>query len=442
MSLIFFFYNLLFPVIFLLLMPWYLPKMFRRGGYNNRFFQRFGIFDKATAERLGKGRLWVHAVSVGEIFIALKFIRRFKERHPEARFILSVTTTTALAIAEKEATPWLEPVANPIDFFLITKSFFQRFKPAAVIAVEGDLWAGRLFFAKKRNIPTALISARLSSRSESRFQAFRWIVASVFNRLDFIGYPTLQDSERWQALGIHPAHSSVTGNIKYDQEGVPLVQPPSDVKEVFAALEWDERDPVFFAASTSHLDEEKIVLEAWRFLRERFPHLRLILAPRHTERRHEIVAFLKEEQFTLALRSEKKINPAEIFLLDTTGELRSWYLTATIVFIGKSLGVAIARGGQNLVEPLVLRRPVLVGPFMDNFQPLVAELLAARGILEVNNAEEIALVTERLLLAPEEAQALTQRGVHALEKHQGAADRTCDAIDELLIKVSSRREAY
>lgn len=426
--------------------------MFRRGGYNNRFFQRFGFFDKTTAERLGKGRLWVHAVSVGEVFIALKWIRSFKARHPEARFILSVTTTTALEIAEKEATPWLEPIANPIDFFFVTNSFFRRFKPIALIMVEGDLWVQRLLRAKKLNIPTALITARLSQRSESRFQKFGWIIRSIFNRLDFIGYPTLHDQERWQALGIHPAHSSVTGNIKYDQEGGLLVQPPADMKEVFATLGWGEKDPVLLAGSTYCLEEEKAVIEAWRSLCQRFPLLRLILAPRHAERRQEIVAFLKEQKMTVALRSEKKTleathasfsdvekSKSDVFLLDTTGELQSWYLAATIVFIGKSLGMKTARGGQNLVEPLALGRPVLVGPFMNNFQPLVSELLSASGILEVHHAQEIELALERLLLAPEESAALVQRGMQVLAQHQGAADRTCIAIEELLKNCSQKK---
>lgn len=433
MSILLFFYNLLFPLVFLFVLPAYLPRMFRRGGYKNRFLQRLGIFDQQTAKRLGKGRLWVHAVSVGEVFIALKFIRRFKERHPEARFFLSITTTTGLEIAEKEASDWLEPIANPIDFFLISNYLLAHFQPSALITVEGDLWVQRLFHAKKRGIPTALISARLSKRSESRFQQFRSIITPVFNALDFSGYPSLQDEERWRAIGIHPARSTVTGNIKFDQEGVAPVVPPADLSEVFASLGWSAHDPVFLAGSTFHITEEEVVINAWLSLRERFPHLRLILAPRHAERRQEICALLQKHQLTGALRSEKNsATSADVFLLDTTGELQSWYLAATVIFIGKSLGVEKARGGQNPVEPLVLGRPVLVGPFMDNFQPVTAQLLAARGILEVKNAEEMAVVTERLLLSPKEAGALVQRGIHVLKQDQGATERTCAALEELL----------
>lgn len=427
-----FFYNLLFPIVFLCALPFYLPRMFRRGGYQDRFFQRFGIFDPATAKRLGKGRLWVHAVSVGEVFIALKFIRHFKKCHPESRFFLSVTTTTALAIAAKETSEWLEPIANPIDFFLITNSVIDRFQPAALITVEGDLWVQRLFHAKKRGIPTGMITARLSKLSQSRFQRFRWVIGPLFSALDFIGYPSLHDAERWHLLGVHPAHSSVTGNIKYDYEGVAPALPPPDIEEIFSALGWRREDPVFLAGSTFHLEEEKVIVKAWSLLRERFPRLRLVLVPRHAERREEIVSFLQEQGLSVALRSSQDPKPSDIFLLDTTGELQSWYCVATVIFIGKSLGMKTARGGQNLVEPLMLKRPVLVGPFMDNFQPLTSELLAVKGILEVTNAEEIALVIERLLLAPDEAKTLVQRGMNVLEPHQGATHCTCEKIAQLL----------
>jgi 3-deoxy-D-manno-octulosonic-acid transferase len=439
MSVLLFFYNLLFPVLFLCILPAYLPRMFRRGGYKNRFLQRLGIFDASTAKRLGKGRLWVHAVSVGEVLIALKFIRRFKERHPEARFLLSITTTTALEIAEKEASDWLEPVANPIDFFLISNYLLTRFQPSALITVEGDLWIQRLFYAKKRGIPTALISARLSKRSESRFKQFRYLIAPIFNALDFIGYPSLQDEERWRALGIAAHENSVTGNIKFDQEGVAPALPPADLSQVFTALGWEINDPVFLAGSTCHLAEEEVVLNAWLSLRERFPDLRLILAPRHAERRHEIVELLKKYELTVALRSEKNSpHSADVFLLDTTGELIAWYVAAKVIFIGKSLGMEKMRGGHNPVEPLVLGRPALVGPYMENFQPLVAHLLAACGILEVKNAEEMALVTERLLLAPEEAVGLVERGMHVLKQDQGATERTCIALEGVFISNKKR----
>jgi 3-deoxy-D-manno-octulosonic-acid transferase len=427
-----FLYNLLFPFFFILVLPSYFPRMLRRGGYHHSFFQRFGIFDRDTVERLGHGRLWIHAVSVGEIFIALKFIKNFHHRHPDARFILSVTTTTGLEIARQEASSWLEPIANPLDFFFVTNTFVKHFQPAALIMVEGDLWPQRLWQCKKRGIPTAIISARLSPRSEERFNRFSKIVAPLFNLLDLICVPSLRDQERWHRLTINRPSFSVTGNMKFDQEGKPSVAGPPDLERIFSELRWSDQDPLFLAGSTADIVEEEEVLQAWISLRLKFPRLRLVIGPRHAERRHELAALFQKYEISLSLRSSMSLLPTDALLLDTTGELKSWYTLATIVFIGKSLGMGKARGGQNLVEPIMLGRPVLVGPYMGNFEPLTSHLIHAEGIIRVNTGKEIAATIEDFILHPEKAQSMVLRANRLLQADQGSVERTSISIERLL----------
>jgi 3-deoxy-D-manno-octulosonic-acid transferase len=432
MKIIQFLYNLFFPLFFILILPAYLPRMFRRGGYHRSFLQRFGIFDRGTAVRIGDGRFWVHAVSVGETFIALKFIKNFHHRHPGARFILSVTTTTGLEIARHEASSWLEPIANPFDFYFVINAFLNRFQPAALIMVEGDLWPQRLWDCKKRAIPTMIISARLSARSEERFRLFRKIVVPLFNLLDLICFSTIQDQERWSRLGITSPHSSVTGNIKFDQEVKSSSLAILDQKKIFEELKWSGLDPIFLAGSTADIGEEEEILKAWMVLRLKFPTLRLVMVPRHAERRHELITLFQKYEIPLILRSTMSLLPTDALLLDTTGELKMWYALATVVFIGKSLGMGKARGGQNLVEPIVLGRPVLVGPFMSNFEPLTSHLIDANGIQRVHSAKEIAAAIENLILHPKEASTMVQRASWLLEGDQGAVERTSICIEKLL----------
>jgi 3-deoxy-D-manno-octulosonic-acid transferase len=430
-------YNLFFPIVFVIILPSYLPRMFRRGSYGLQFFQRLGIFDSTTRTHLGTGRIWVHAVSVGEILIALKWIRCWKEKHPEAHFILSTTTTTALAIAKKQASDWLEPIANPIDFFWISNSFINRFAPSALIMVEGDVWPQRLFYCQKKNIPTAIVTARLSPRSERRLKRFRWIIGPFFNLFNLITLPSAKDQQRWISLGVNPALLKITGNMKYDQQGVSLAEPPKDVDAIFENLGWEKNDLIFLAGSTDNLEEEEILVKAWLALKKKIPQLRFIIAPRYVERRQELVSFFEKQHISTILRSKQPTGHAEVLILDTTGELNSWYMMATLVFVGKSLGVGTAHGGHNPVEPLVLRRPVLVGPSMENFEPLISELLQARGVTEVSSEEEIIRVAERFLVSPEEAAASVERGLQALKKHQGSMDRTCDLLEQLFLGIRS-----
>jgi len=429
-----FLYNLCFPLVFFVLLPLYLPRMLRRGGYRATFFQRLGFFDRITAERIGRGRLWVHAVSVGEIFIALKFINNFRKHHPDSRFILSVTTTTALKIGFQHACLSLEVIASPLDFFFVTNHFLKRFQPAALIMVEGDLWPQRLWRCKKMGIPTALISARLSQRSEKRFKIFRPLVSRLWNLLDFIGFPSMYDQERWSSLGVYGKCSQVTGNLKFDQVSSTSMIRLEDDKGVLAALGWREREPIFLAGSTAGLAEEEEVLKAWLSLKSDLPSLRLVMVPRHVERRHELIALFEKYNVALSLRSRVPLSCADALLLDTTGELQAWYHLASVVFIGKSLGVGGARGGQNLVEPLLLGRPVLVGPFMDNFEPLTSCLLDAKAIKLVHGELEIAAAIRCVLSDPQEAAKMTQRACALLEQDQGSVERTSECVKKTILQ--------
>lgn len=435
-----FFYNLIFPLGVILILPQYLLRMWKRGGFQNQLLQRFGIFDQASLLRIGKKRIWVHAVSVGEILIALKFIQRWKKKHPEARFLLSTTTTTGLAIAHKQASDWLEPIANPIDFFWITNKLLKQFQPAALMMIEGDVWPQRLFYSKKKKIPTALLTARLSPRSEKRMKRFQGMVSSFFNLIDLITLPSTEDQDRWLSLGINAARLQTTGNMKYDQQGIPSVEAPKERESIFKNLGWKVTDPVFLAGSTYNLEEEEILIKSWITLRKKFPDLRFIIAPRYVERRQEITELFKQRGVTVALRSQSHQEIAEALILDTTGELNSWYTVAAFVFVGKTLGVGGAHGGHNPVEPLVLGKPVLVGPAMENFEPLTSELRQARGIAEVRNEQEIVQVAENFLLHPEEATACAARGLMTLQEHQGSIDRTCEAVEKMLC--TARQKSY
>jgi len=297
--------------------------------------------------------------------------------------------------------------------------------------VEGDVWPQRLFYCRKKKIPTAIVTARLSPRSESRMKFFRWLMKPFFNQLDLMTLPSVKDQTRWVSLGIDVSRLKITGNMKYDQERAPSVAPPRDVNEIFKDLGWEKSNPIFLAGSTHNLEEEKILLKAWMELRKKFPTLRLIIAPRYVERRQEILELFKKWGVTFALRSEVPLQSAEVLLLDTTGELNNWYEVATFVFVGKTLGVGGAHGGHNPVEPLVLRKPVLVGPSMENFEPLISELRQARGIVGVCNEQEIIQAAENFLLHPEEGAASVERGLQALEEHQGSVDRTCELVKDV-----------
>src|SRR3954465_6009428 len=198
--------------------------MLRRGGYREKFGQRLGIYDRAVRNRLSDQRpTWLHAVSVGEVNIALKFASALRALEPDLRCVLTTTTTTGFALAGKTAPPWMEVMYTPLDYWPIMRRAFSVICPARIVLVEAEVWPNLAAAAPARRIPLALVNARLSPRSERRYRRFRFFVAPTFRLLDLVCLPEGKDIERWTALGVPRGRINVTGSIKFD----PDIQPES-----------------------------------------------------------------------------------------------------------------------------------------------------------------------------------------------------------------------
>src|SRR5262245_2110549 len=214
-----FIYNLFWPLGILFFLPGYFAKMIRRGGYREKFGQRVGIYDGTVRNRLsGRRSTWLHAVSVGEVNIALKLANALRVLEPDLHCVLTTTTTTGFALARKTAPAWIEVVYTPLDYWPIMRRAFSVIHPARIVLVEAEVWPNLAAAAHARRIPIALVNARLSPRSERRYLRVRFLVASMFRLLDLVCVPELRDVERWTALGIPRNRIHVTGSIKFDSD--------------------------------------------------------------------------------------------------------------------------------------------------------------------------------------------------------------------------------
>lgn len=419
-------YNAAFPFVLLGLLPGFLFRMLRRGKYRHKFGQRFAIYSPRVREKLSPGGwTWIHAVSVGEVLIAQKFIRELKRREPELRVVLSTTTSTGFALANTEKSDWLEPIYNPVDFLWSARAAVKLIRPRRLILVEAEIWPNLTAEAKKQGATLALVNARLSARSEARYRLVRFFVAPVFNQLDLLCVQEPADAGRWEALGVERKKILVTGSIKFDDAGDGAL-PRRDFRPVLRELGVPEDAPVLLAGST-HAGEEKILGEIVLRLRRDFPGVFYIVVPRHAERWRSVRDELAQLGLKVALRTDGGELPAgaDVLLVNTTGELRDWYDTATVVFVGKSL---TAHGGQNPVEAVVAGKAVVVGPNMENFSSLVLQLVRGRGIVQVSDAAGLEAEVKSLLSDPARRSALAAEGVRCLEVHRGATARTCEAI--------------
>lgn len=424
-----FLYQLLFPLAFLVILPCYLARMFRRGGYRRDFGQRFAHYSLELRARFEHGEwIWVHAVSVGELLIALKLLDELHRRHPAWRFALSSTTSTAHALALAEQTDWWVPIYTPVDLSPFVRRALDAVRPRAIVLTESEMWPNFIWTAQRRRIPVVLINARVSPRSARRYLRFASVLRQVTRHLQAVGLQEKSHAALWARLGLSAQRLHLTGSVKYDPAGD--LPPGRDFRPVLAAFGFMPSDPILLGGST-HEGEEEILAQCLRILRTRFPAARLLIAPRHVERTAKIAASLAPSGYRIARRTDPQAGPApDILLLDTTGELRDWYACADAVFMGKSLA---GSGGQNPVEAILAGRPVLFGPRMGNFAALRTALLAVGGAVEIHDAEQLAAETIRLWTDPAYRAKLVENAGRALRPHLGATLRTAELVENVVM---------
>ena len=412
-------YNLLLPVFLVISIPGYLIKMKKRGGFGTGLSERFGIYKKPSSAE-PKGGLYVHAVSVGETFIALKFIREWCKTHDEP-VVLATSTATGHQVARDAALPNVRPLYSPLDVPGLPGRCLKRFEPRAVVLIEAELWPNFAEACHRRHIPMIMVNARLSPRSEGRYAKVRGITRLLFERLSALGAQNDNDKGRFARIGVNPDIITAPGSIKFDVMG----DTPHNLREDFRSIldRLSGGKSIVLAAST-HAGEEALIATAIRKAGA-FP----LIVPRHAERREQVVADLTQAGFTPLLRTAGNI-PTDLpdnvcYVADTTGELRDWTALADAVVIGKSF---LARGGQNPVEAIAAHKPVIIGPDMTNFADLVTLLKKEDAILSCD-APELSASIRQALDGSDATKARTERAYQALHVHSGATQRNVQLVD-------------
>ncbi len=412
------------PFFLIFCLPGYLIKMKKRGGFGTGISERFSIYNRPVEEE-EQGGLYVHAVSVGESFIAMKLIREWQATGNSSPVTLAVSTATAHHIVSAANLPHTRLIYAPLDIPIIVERCLNRFRPSRVALIEAELWPHFAECCHRRGIPLCILNARLSPRSERRYKGVRPITRALFCRLNALGAQNERDAERFAGIGIEPSIIEVTGSIKFDilADTVPTLR--EDMANTLSSLSGGS--PIILAAST-HAGEEQLLADAIRKAGG-FP----LIIPRHEERREEVLRDLRGIGFTPLLRSQHLAENTSLpqnydcYIADTTGELRDWTQHAQLVIIGKSF---LSKGGQNPVEAIAARIPVIAGPDMSNFADLVTLLEEKDGIYR-STVETLYRDIEQLLQHPEQSKQQCEQAYAALSYHQGATERSVTLLTQL-----------
>lgn len=408
-------YRLTLPLLFIAAFPGWIVKMLRRGGFGTRLGERAAIYT-TPLEGEPSGAVHVHAVSVGEVFLALKLIRQWLINEPERRFVLATGTATGHAVATAANLAGLRVTYSPLDFPSMVRRYLNRFEPSQIVLIEAEVWPHLLLASRARSIPVRLVNARMSPRSARRFARFAAWLRPIYRLLDAVAIQEPADAAIWETLGIPRQKIHDTGSLKFDPGSGELPTPRPEFQKILDAF--GANRPVVLAAST-HAGEEAWIAKA---IRAADPTALAVIVPRHAERRAEVKAELENAGFEAVLSSKfapPHQSEAACLVVDTTGELRDWTAHARAVIIGKSF---LSTGGQNPCEAILAGKPVICGPHMENFQPLVSRLIATGGALVANDSEELARAI-LTALDPQKSQVLTQHATALLAHHAGATQR-------------------
>ncbi|TDI13017.1 MAG: 3-deoxy-D-manno-octulosonic acid transferase [Acidobacteria bacterium] len=407
-----------------------LPYLLLRGGWGAASWQAWRERLGHLPERTNPHRLtgiWIQAVSVGEVRLAATLLPALKERVAEARFYLSTTTPTGWEVAKSSPALAVDTLLYfPLDLSRCVRRTMDRLQPALFIALETEIWPNLLRLLARREVPAVIVNGRISPQAFGRYRPFRRFFRRVLAHVDLALMQTEEDARRIESLGMPPERVHVVGNLKYD-----LPEPATDNDPLPASMGIRPGETVFIAGSTMD-GEEEILLEAFEAVAGSCNDPLLVLAPRHPQRFDEVAEILSRRRIPYLRRSRQgteNVPGRRVILLDTLGELSRLYGRGRVVFVGGSL---VNRGGHNILEPAVYGRPVIFGPYMENFQDIADRMIRGGGGFRVNGVEELADVMKRLVTDETFFLRAGAAAREVVDANRGALQRTLERLEPYL----------
>ena len=407
------------------LLPWILRSRKRRKTVR----QRLGLIRMYRSGPGDRRRIWVHALSVGEVISSVPLVTAIRKAYPDREIFFSASTLTGFETARREFQGGVTALFYfPYDLIFSVKRVLGAVNPEALVIVETDLWPNFLFEAARRGIPVFLVNSRLSDSSFAGYRRFRFFFKPVFDTLTRICTQTRVDADRFQRLGVLEGKIAVTGNVKFDNPIEPLSEADIDALRRQSGIGPDRR--VWVAGST-HDGEEAILLAAFKRLRRSFQKLFLILAPRNPDRAPRVCDIARGLGLcveTLSAAEADHSKPAgEVLVVDRIGLLKRLYGVGEVAFVGGSL---VEVGGHNFLEPAAHGKPVIFGPHVSAFTEISRMLLQGGGAVPVSGEEDLHDALAGLLANPVRAREMGKRGRKVFERNRGSVDRTVSVIRE------------
>ena len=400
------------------------------------------LFQQECLERFGPfqppknlNTIWFHVVSVGETNAAQPLIEHYLKLGHSV--LVTNTTKTGQARAkslfyEKYSTLF-QAVYLPVDQKPLLKQFFELYQPKILALVETEIWPNLIAQAKQKQIPCILLNARLSEKSAKGYDKVRRLTQPMLQQLTWLLAQDITTQQRYVDLGLDQSKSQVVGNIKFD------ISAPNSFIEQAEQLkqEWQLEKRQIITLASTHAPEEEQLLKQLQLHLNSNPHLLCMVVPRHPERFDEVYKICQSLNLNTQRRSLKQPIQidTQVFLADSMGEMWLWYALSQACFVGGSLNEP--GGGHNILEPMVLNIPTVIGPRYFNFQSIVDEFVAAQGILIGENAAQVAQQLLSCLDDPLQTQQQVAHAQQVLQRNKGSLQKHIQLLDHYLQQTAS-----
>ena len=428
MAAVYLIYSLLLALGLLLSSPWWIVQAIRQGKYRAGLRERLGVVPERLRLGANERRIWVHAVSVGEVLAISSLLGTLRASFPEHRVVLSTTTLTGQTLARQRFGE--ENVFYfPIDVGWCMRRWIRAVRPELVVLAETEFWPNFLRRAKTSGAPVAVVNARISDRSFPGYLRFRGLLRGILRNVDAFAAQSSEDARRLVEIGAEPSRVMVAGNLKFE---VTSPTEPEFVRWLREEVTQEHAGPIIVAGSTVE-GEEPIVLGAFDGVVKKFPRAVLVLAPRHKER-FDSVAGLVQQRGALSLRRSSWNGVRSsglaggVVLLDSIGELASMYALADIAFVGGSL---VPRGGHNILEAAQFGAPVITGPYTENFRDIMRAFIDEDAVVVAQPGEFASELLE-LLNDDVKRRSIGERGLKVIGANAGATGRTLEILRGLV----------
>ncbi|MFC1689207.1 lipid IV(A) 3-deoxy-D-manno-octulosonic acid transferase [Pseudomonadota bacterium] len=398
----------------------------RNRDYLKRWPERFAFFDAQP----DNGGIVVHAASMGEVNAASTLIRELQKRFPELPLTITTLSPTGSDRVKTLFPDSVFHVYAPLDLPGAVRRFFDRTRPTLLIIMETEIWPNLYYEAASRSVPIVIANARISESSIGAYRRLTQFVGPALRSVSRIAAQSQLDADRLVEIGANLGAITITGNLKFD-----VTLPPSLLEQAEPIrLAWGTERTVLLAGST-HEGDEVAVLKAFKALRNDFPAALLVLVPRHPERFARASQLARAAGLQVSMRSEGISCPrtTECFIIDSMGELLLFYAACDVAFVGGSIDKI---GGQNVLEPAALGKPVIVGPHTFNFKEITGLLIDQDAALQVNDATELEQAARRLFSDPELRDQMGRAGIELVKSGQGALARTLVVIENVLTEAT------